>query len=151
DSRDDAPRYHQDPSSLDYVGDWAEMHHLSVSGDLLLISERRHGSAGCSIFDVSPPYDDDPATQPRTLSRFSFAGVTNPSTYDGFSCAPASQGSCYVYAPTGAQGLYIIDTADPGNPVQLRHLSRSAVGNVTLRGACVIGNLLILAEADVMT
>ncbi len=151
DSRNDAFTYHNNPASLQYVGNWAELHHLSVSGDLMLISEKRNGSAGFSIFDVAPLYDDDPATKPRTVSRFSFAGVTSPTNYDGFSFAPAWQGRRYVYAPTGAQGLYIIDTTDPANPVQLRHLSRSAIGNVTMRGAWVIGNLLILAESDVMT
>lgn len=150
DSRDDAPRYHT-PSSPDYVGDWAEIHHLTVSGDLMMISERRNGSAGFSILDVAPFYDNDPATKPKRLSVFSFQGATSPTNYDGFSFAPAWQGSRYVYAPTGAQGLYIVDTKDLSNPTLLRHMSRASLGNVTLRGAWVIGNLLILAEGDVQS
>lgn len=147
DSRDDNARYHTE-GGQHYVGDWAEMHHLSASEDLFLISERRNGSAGFVIFDTAPLYDNDPATKPGVVSRFSFSGVTNPSNYDGYSFAPCWQGGRYLFAPTGAQGLYIIDTKDPAAPVQLAHLSRAALGNVTQRGAFAIGNLLILSEAD---
>lgn len=148
DSRNDAARYHTQ-GGTDYVGDWAEIHHLSASGDLFMISERRNGSAGYCIFDVAPFYDNDPATHPRVVSRFSFSGVTNPSNYDGFSFAPGWQGTRYLFAPTGAQGLYVVDTANFSNPVQLTHVSRAALGNVTMRAAWPIGNMLILCEADV--
>ncbi|RYD42995.1 MAG: PKD domain-containing protein, partial [Verrucomicrobiaceae bacterium] len=46
-------------------------------------------------------------------------------------------------------GLYVIDTANPGNPFQLAHLSRASLGNITMRAAWPIGNMLILCEADV--
>lgn len=147
DSRNDAARYHTE-GAQDYVGDWAEMHHLSASGDVFLISERRNGSAGFCLFDTSPMYDNDPATTPGIISRFSFSGVTSPSNYDGYSFAPGWQGSRYLYAPTGAQGLYIIDTGNAAAPVQLSHVTRAALGNVTLRAAWPIGNMLILCEAD---
>ncbi|RYD46043.1 MAG: hypothetical protein EOP85_08210, partial [Verrucomicrobiaceae bacterium] len=142
DSRSDPGRYHTQ-GGVDYVGDWAEIHHLSASGDLFMISERRNGSAGYCIFDAAPFYDDDPATHPRIVSRFSFSGVTNPSNYDGFSFAPGWQGNRYLFAPTGAQGLYVVDTANFSNPVQLAHVSRAALGNVTMRAAWPIGNMLI--------
>ncbi len=148
DSRSEAARYHT-PGTTNYVGDWAEIHHLPASGDLFLISERRNGSAGYCIFDVGPFFDDDPETHPRVVSRFSFSGVTNPSNYDGFSFALGWQGTRYLYAPTGAQGLYVVDTGNFNNPTQLTHVSRAALGNITMRAAWPIGNMLILCEADV--
>ncbi|RYD66492.1 MAG: PKD domain-containing protein, partial [Verrucomicrobiaceae bacterium] len=148
DSRGDAARYHTEGGN-DYVGDWAEVHHLSASGDLFMIPERRNGSAGYCIFDVAPFFDNDPATHPRVVSRFSFSGVTNPSNYDGFTFAPGWQGTRYLFAPTGAQGLYVVDTGNFSSPAQLTHVSRAALGNVTMRAAWPIGNLLILCEADV--
>ena len=144
DSRNDTNRYHT-YGTLDYVGDWAEHHHISISGSIALISERRPSSAGFSFFDLAPLYDNDPQTHPRTISRYSFPGVTNPSNYDGYSFAPGWQGQRYVYAPTGANGLFVVDTRDLGNPVLLAHRSRSQLGNLTLRQAIPIGNLLILA------
>ncbi len=146
DSRDDNERYHT-AGEQDYVGDWAEQHHLSTSGDLFMIAERRDGSAGFCIFDASPLYDGDSDTKPEIVSRYSFPGVTNPSNYDGFSFAPGWQGSRYLFAPTGAQGLYVIDTSDIANPFQLAHVSRAALGNLTLRAAWPIGNILIMCEA----
>lgn len=148
DSRSEPARYHT-AGTLDYVGDWAEVHHLPVSGDLMLISELRGNSAGFSIFDAAPLYDEDPATQPCIVSRYSYPGVTGTTNYDGYSFAPGWQGRRYVYAPTGAQGLYVIDTSDLDNPVQLRHMSRAQLDNVTMRAAWPIGNLLILSEANI--
>lgn len=148
DSRNDAARYHT-AGTLDYVGDWAEIHHLPISGDLMLMSERRSTSAGFSIFDVSPLHDSDPNTKPRTVARYSFPGITGATNYDGYSFAIGWQGRRYVYAPTGAQGLYVIDTTDMNNPVQIKHMSRSALGNVTMRAAWPIGNILILAEGNI--
>lgn len=150
DSRNDTARYHTS-GNLDYVGDWAEVHHLPISGDLMMISERRSGSAGFSIFDAAPLTDDNPATKPRIVSRYSFPNVTGTTNYDGYSFALGWQGRRYVYAPTGAQGLYVIDTTDLANPVQLKHMSRAALGNVTLRAAWPIGNVLILAEGNVQS
>ncbi|MES2657948.1 MAG: discoidin domain-containing protein [Verrucomicrobiota bacterium] len=147
DSRNDNARYHT-PGGPHYVGDWAELHHLPASGDLFMISERRNGSAGYCLFNAAPLYDEDPATKPEIISRYSFSGVTNPSNYDGYSFAPGWQGSRYLFAPTGAQGLYVINTSDIANPVQVAHISRAALGNVTLRAAWPIGNMLILCEAD---
>ncbi|HEX8310611.1 MAG TPA: Ig-like domain-containing protein, partial [Chthoniobacteraceae bacterium] len=144
DSRNSTSRYHT-PGTLDYVGDWAEQHHIPVSGSLSLISERRSSSAGFVIFDLAPLYDDDSQTHPRTISRYSYPGVTSPSNYDGYSFAPAWQGQRYVYAPTGANGLFVVDTADLQNLVLLAHRSRSQLGNLTLRQAIPIGNLMILA------
>ncbi|MGL5018642.1 MAG: hypothetical protein ACRDBP_10930, partial [Luteolibacter sp.] len=150
DSRNDPARYHT-PGGTDYVGDWAEAHHVPTSGDWFLISERRDGSAGYCIFDVAPFFDNDPNTHPRVISRFSFSGVTSPSNYDGFSFAPGWQGTRYLYAPTGAQGLYVIDTANLSSPSQIARLSRAALGNVTMRAAWPIGNMLILAEVGIQS
>lgn len=150
DSRSDTARYHTS-GTLDYVGNWAEVHHLPVSGDLMMISERRNGSAGIAIFDTAPLFDEDPATKPRTISRFSFPGVTSPSNYDGYSFALGWQGRRYVYAPTGAQGLYVVDTTNLSNPVLLSQISYASLGGVTLRAAWPIGNMLIMAEGNVQS
>ncbi len=146
DSRDDTARFHTS-GGQHYVGDWAEIHHLPVSGDLFMMAERRNSSAGFSIFDAAPLYDNDPATKAQIVSRFTFSGVSSPTNYDGYSFAPGWQGSRYVYAPTGAQGLYVIDTTDLANPVQMARVSRAGLGNITHRAAWPIGNLLILSEA----
>lgn len=148
DSRNNISRYHTS-GTLDYVGDWAELHHIPMSGSVALISERRSNSAGFSIFDLAPLYDDDPQTGPRTISRYSYPGVTSPSNYDGYSFAPAWQGRRYAYAPTGSNGLFVVDTADLANPVHLAHRTRSQLGSLTLRQAIPIGNLLILATTAV--
>ncbi|MCW1886347.1 discoidin domain-containing protein [Luteolibacter flavescens] len=150
DSRDEPARY-QTSSSPDYFGDFAEMHHLSISGDRILVAERHGASGGFSILDMSPLYDESPATKPGIVSRYIFPGGSPPSNYDGFSFAPAWQGSRYVYAPTGSGGLYVVDTSDPEEPVLIRHMPRSALANMTLRSATAIGNLLILNSAAVET
>jgi DNA-binding beta-propeller fold protein YncE len=150
DSRDTPDTYHS-PGLLNYFGDFAEMHHICISGDLMLVSERHASNAGFSLLDLSPLYDGSAATQPQVVSRFIYPGGAPPSNYDGFSFAPAWQGARYVYAPTGSGGLYVVDTTDPTNPTLLRHMPRSALGNMTLRSATVIGNLLILTAAALET
>ncbi len=146
DSRDFPATYHayNGGANLDYVGDWAELHHIPMSGSLAMISEKRNGSAGISIFDLGPLYDNNPSTQPRTVSRFSFPGVTSPAGYDGYSFALGWQGNRYVYAPTGSNGLFVVDTTDLQNPQLVAERTRSELGNETLRTAIPIGNLLIL-------
>ncbi|MCW1921779.1 discoidin domain-containing protein [Luteolibacter arcticus] len=146
DSRDEPARY-QTSSSPDYFGDFAEMHHLCTAGDLMLVSERHGSNGGFSILDLGPLYDESAATKPAIVSRYIYPGGSPPSNYDGYSFAPAWQGSRYVFAPTGSGGLYVVDTSDPENPVLLRHMPRSALSNMTLRSATVIGNLLVLNAA----
>lgn len=153
-TKNDVARYHT-PGTQDYMGDLAEQHNISISENLILISENRWRkndgfpeSAGFSVLDTSALFDNDPATKPSVVSRYSYEGVTSPNGYDGFSFSLAWQGRRYVYAPTGAQGLYVIDTTDLSNPVQLKHVSRAALGNVTLRAAWPIGNVLILTSAE---
>ncbi|MES2997702.1 MAG: LamG-like jellyroll fold domain-containing protein [Verrucomicrobiota bacterium] len=143
DSRNHTARYHTG-GQLDYVGDWAEMHHCWISGDRMLMSERRPSSNGLSVFDMAAAYDTDPNTLPSGLGRMSYAGVGAPTNYEGYSFAVGWQGNRYAYAPTGAQGLYIIDTTNPANMTQMGHVSRSALGNQTYLGAWPIGNVLIL-------
>lgn len=148
DSRSHQSDYHN-PGTLNHVGDWAELHHLPISGNLMAISEKRTNSAGFSIFDMAPLYDDDPQTRPRTISRYSYPGVTNPSNYDGYSFALGWQGQRYVYSPTGANGLFIVDTTNLLSPRLIAHRTRSQLGNLTLRQAIPIGNHLILTTVAI--
>jgi hypothetical protein len=148
DSRNFASIYHNS-ATLDFVGNWAELHHLPISDSLMAVSEKRSGSAGFSIFDMAPLYDDDPQTRPRTISRYSYPGVTNPSNYDGYSFALGWQGKRYVYSPTGTNGLFVIDTTNLSSPTQLAYRSRSQLGNLSLRQAIPIGNHLILTTTAV--
>ncbi len=145
DSRDFRNVYH-DNNKKDYVGDWAEIHSMPVIGDgnLFVMSEKRRNSAGFSILDVS----DFPNTRPRTISRFSFPGVSNPNNYNGYSFSLACKGSDYVFAPTGSNGLFIVNIKDPRNPKLAKRMRTSELGdNGLLRAAVVIGDLLILTPA----
>ncbi len=148
DSRD-YPALFQISSSLHYAGDFAEYHSPVASGNLFLMSETRPSSAGFSILDVSNLYDSDPGTLPQVIGRYSFPNVTSPTNYDGYSFAPAWQGSRYVFAPTGANGLYIVDTTNPASPTLLAHRTRAQLSNQTLRAGVVIGNLLVLSPSAV--
>nr|WP_226895418.1 discoidin domain-containing protein [Luteolibacter marinus] len=150
DSRDEPATYHT-PGEPDYFGDFAEMHHISTSGDLMLVSERHGSNGGFAILDLGPLFDGAPATNPRILSRYIYPGGSPPSNYDGYSFAPAWQGSRFVFAPTGSGGLFVVDTSDPANPALLHHMARSELSNLTLRSATVIGNLLILNAAALET
>ncbi len=150
DSRDTPAVYHNS-SSPDYFGDIAEMHHISTSGNHMLVSERHGANGGFVILDLAPLYDDSPATKPTILSRYIYPGGSPPSNYDGYSFAPAWQGGRYIFAPTGSGGLYVIDTSDPAQPTLLHHMARSELSNLTLRSATVIGNLLILNAAALET
>lgn len=143
DSRDDPARYHS-ASQPDYFGDFAEMHHISTAGDLMLVPELNASYGGFRILNLGPLYDESVATKPAIVGRYIFPGGTTPTNYDGYSFAIAWQGSRYVYAPTGSGGLFVVDTTDPANPVLLKHMPRSELSNLTLRSATVIGNLLIL-------
>lgn len=143
DSRDHPAVYH-DSSSFHYVGDWAELHHIAISEDYVMITERRFGSAGYSIIDMAPLFDNDPETIPQVVSRFSYPGVTNPSNYDGYSFAAGWQGQKIFWGPTGSNGLMIVDSSDFGQPELIATIPRSQLNNRTLRSAVPIGNLLVL-------
>jgi len=146
DSRSNPGKYHT--SGLqNYVGDWAEIHTMSVQGDRFIISEKRPNSAGFCIFDVSNLYDNDPATEPEIIGRYSFPGVTSPTNYDGYSFSLCAQGSKYVYAPTGANGLYVVDISNPASPTLVKHMMKSELSNLTLRAGICIGNWLVLATS----
>lgn len=146
DSRSKPGKYHTS-GLLNYVGDWAEVHTMSVSGDRFIISERRNGSAGFCIFDMSGLYDEDPNTDPEVVGRYSFPGVTSPSNYDGYSFSICAQGNRYVFAPTGANGLYVVDISDPANPALVKHMPRSQLSNLTLRAGMCVGNWLVLSTS----
>ncbi|WP_346188812.1 cadherin domain-containing protein [Rubritalea halochordaticola] len=148
DSRDYPSTYH-DSSSFDYVGDFAEEHHLPVSGDYALITERRNTSVGYCILDLSPLYDNPSDPKPRVVSRYSYPGITNASDYDGYSFAAGWQGSKYMWAPTGSNGLMIIDTSNFATPQLLTTIPRSQLANLTIRSVIPIGNLLVCTTASV--
>ncbi|MHC5067210.1 MAG: Ig-like domain-containing protein [Planctomycetota bacterium] len=148
DSRDYPDRYH-DPASHHYVGDFAEAHAICMSGDAVLMSERRPQDAGFSILDLSPLFDDDPETLPAVMGRFTYPHMRTPSNYDGFSFSPVWQAGRYVYAPTGSGGLYVVDTTDWNAPYLIAHLPRSQLFNQTMRSAHLVGNTLMLSPAAV--
>lgn len=143
----DYPNTYHNSNNQNYVGDLAEIHSLPVirDGNYMVLSERRNGSAGFSIMNVT----GFPSQQPQIVSRFSFPGVTSPSNYDGYSFSLACQGSKYVFAPTGSNGLFIVDISNPQNPTLVRHMTQSELGNQILRAAVVIGDLLILTPGAV--
>lgn len=143
------PAVYQTGGLTNYVGDFAEAHHISISGNYVFNSERSTGSGGFSILDISLLYDNDTNTWPVIVCRYVFPGATVPSNYDVYSFAPAWQGSRYVFAPTGSGGLQVVDTADFANPVRIKHLTRSELANLTLRSGVAIGNLLILSTSAV--
>lgn len=150
DSRDFSSVFHS-ASSVHYLGNSAENHSPIMAGNLMLVSEKRVGSAGFALLDVSNLYDEVPATVPQIVGRYSFPNVTSPSNYDGYSFAPAMQGARYVFAPTGANGLHVVDTTNPANPVQLAYRNVSQLSNLTLRAAVTIGNLLVLSSSTFPT
>lgn len=143
----DYPDKYHNSSNINYAGDLAEIHSLPVikNGTHMVLSERRNGSAGFSILNVS----NFPSTQPEVVSRYSFPGVTSPSNYDGYSFSLACLGSDYVIAPTGANGLFIIDIKDVQNPTLVKHMTQSELGNIVLRSAVVMGDVLILTPGAV--
>ena len=148
DSRDYPQLYHLEGGEH-YVGDFAEAHAIAFSGDLVLMSERRPNSAGFSILDLGPLFDDDPESKPRIVSRFSYPGVGIPTNYEGYSFSPAWAGGRYVYAPTGSHGLYIIDTQDLRAPFLVAHLPKSQLYNQAVHSAVALGDLLILSPTAV--
>ncbi|MFT4534320.1 MAG: YVTN family beta-propeller protein [Saprospiraceae bacterium] len=117
-------------------------------GNKMIISERDTDKGGFSIFDTSNLFDEDPSTQPETISRYFYPGVTNPSNYDGYSFSLAVKGGRYVYSPTGTYGLYITDISDPTSPQFVAHLTSSQLSAMNPRSAVVLGDLLILTEAN---
>lgn len=148
DSRDYPSIYH-DSSKVDYVGDFAEEHHLSMSGDYALITERRPSSVGYCILDLGPFYDNAADPKPRVVSRYSYPNITNASDYDGYSFAAGWQGSKYMWAPTGSNGLMLIDTSNLNSPQLLNTTPRSQLANLTIRSVIPIGNLMICTTASV--
>jgi DNA-binding beta-propeller fold protein YncE len=147
DSRNYSSKYHNE-NTLDYVGNWAEIHSLPVIGNQMIISERDTDKGGFSIFDTSNLYDENPNTHPKTISRYFYPGVTNPSNYDGYSFSLAVKGGRYVYSPTGTYGLYITDISNPTSPQPIAHLTSSQLSAMNPRSAVILGDLLILTEAN---
>jgi mono/diheme cytochrome c family protein len=148
DSRNYPSVYHTS-SNTNYVGNFAEAHHISVSENNVLCSERSSSSGGFSILDVSSLYDDDTNTRPAIVCRYVYPNGSAPSNYDVYSFAPAWQGSRFVFAPTGSGGLQVVDTANFASPVRIKHLTRSELANLTLRAGVALGNLLILSTSAV--
>ena len=139
--------YHN-PNSMNYVGNWGEVHSLPVIGNRMVITETDNGEAGFCIFDTSNLYDEDPNTIPQVIGRFRYPGVTSPTNYDGYSFSLASKGGKYVYAPTGAYGLYIVDISDPTNPIFIKSLRTAELSGVFPRAAVVIGDMLVLYDVN---
>ena len=148
DSRSFPKQYHV-RTSPDYLGDLSEYHHSIIVGDRMICAERRPNSAGFAIIDLAPLYDQDPATLPAVICRYTFPGVDRSTNYDGFSFALEWAGGRYVYAPTGSHGLFVIDTADLARPRLLTHLSNAQLANQTLRSAVACGDMLVVTPVAV--
>ncbi|MDC0176654.1 Ig-like domain-containing protein [Polaribacter sp.] len=148
DSREYPEIYHTE-GKKDYLGDIAENHGMYFHKDLVLFSERGYNRTGFMILDLAPLYDNDPKTLPKIVSRYHFPDVEKTTVYDGFSFAPTWAGGRYLYAPTGSNGLYIVDTQNLDEPKLLAHLRKDQLYNQTLRSANVIGDLLILSPAAI--
>ena len=148
DSREYPKRYHNRKSEH-YLGDIAEIHGMYFHNDMVMLTERGPNRNGVMFLDLSPLYDNDAKTLPKIVSRFYFPDVQKSTVYDGFSFAPVWAGGRYVYAPTGSNGLYIIDTKDIKKPKLLAHLRKDQLYNQTLRSANAIGDLLILSPAAI--
>ena len=148
DTRDYQERYH-DEESFHYIGDIAEVHGMHFYGDKVLLADRGFKHAGFIILDLAPLYDGNPDTLPAIVCRYKFPEVERTTVYDGFSFAPTWSGGRYVYAPTGSNGLYIVDTKDLENPKLLAHMPKSQLYNQTIRAAQTIGNLLVLTPAAI--
>lgn len=147
DSRDYPDRYHN-RNSQHYVGNWGEIHSLPIIGNRMVITETANNKAGIAIFDTTNFYDDDPNTKPEIIGRFSYPGVTNPNNYNGYSFSLAAKGGKYVYAPTGTYGLFIIDISNPSSPQLVNKIPTSQLSGLNARSAVVIGDRLILSEAN---
>lgn len=147
DSRNYPDVYHN-KNSISYVGNWGEVHSLPIIGNRMVITETDNGEAGFSIFDTSNFYDNDPNTLPEIIGRFRYPGVTSPTNYDGYSFSLASKGGKYVYAPTGAYGLYIVDISDPTNPMFVKNMPTSELSGVFPRSAVVLGDMLVLYDVN---
>ena len=148
DSRDFPDRFHNE-NSPHYLGDIAENHGMYFHQDKVLFAERGFNKAGFMILDLGPLYDDNPESLPKIVSRYYFPDVEQTTVYDGFTFAPAWAGGRYVYAPTGSNGLYIIDTQNLDAPKLVAHLRKDQLYNQTLRSANAIGDLLILSPAAI--
>ncbi len=146
DSRDHDSVY-GNSDSLNYVGDFAEIHHLNVSGDYMMLPERRGNGSGFSILDVSNLYDNDPQTIPQIVGRYNYPGITNPDNYDGWTFAAGWQGQKYYWGPTGTNGLFVVDTSDLSDPQLVTNIPMSQLENDTMHVAVPIGNLLILTTS----
>ena len=144
DSRDYPNVYHNE-NSFNYVGNWGEVHSLPIIGNRMIITETDNGEAGFSIFDASNFYDEDPNTLPEIIGRYRYPNVTSPTNYDGYSFSLAAKGGKYVYAPTGSYGLQIVDITDPTNPT---HVNTVIIGGIFPRAAVVLGDMLVLTEAN---
>ncbi len=148
DSRDYKKKYH-DENSPDYLGDISENHGMYFHEDKVLLAEKGLGKAGFLILDLGPLYDNDKKTLPKVVCRYVFPDVQETTVYDGFSFAPAWAGGRYVYAPTGSNGVYIVDTQNLEEPKLVSHLTKSQLYNQTLRAANPIGDLLVLSPAAI--
>ena len=140
---------YNDRNSINYVGNFAEVHHMCASGNLMMITERRSGSSGFCFLDLSNIYDDDPATLPQIVGRYSYPGLNTNTNYDGWAFAAGMQGTKYHWGPTGANGLFVVDTSDITNPQLVTHLPTSQLNNNIMNAAVPIGNLLILSSSAV--
>lgn len=143
------PKLYHDKKGKHYLGDLGEHHGLYMHKDMIMLTDRGENHNGILILDLAPLYDNDPKTLPKVVSRFKFPGVEKSTVYDGFTFAPAWVGGKYVYAPTGATGLFIFNTENLDEPKLLSHLTKKELYNQNLRSVHPIGDMLVLSPAAI--
>jgi len=146
DSRDYPDKYHNQESK-DYLGDVGEVHGIYLFKDYLLLPRTGFENAGFLILDLAPLYDNDDATLPSVVSSFDYPYIGKVTDYDGLSFASCWVGGEYVYAPTGAYGLFVVSTKNLANPRLVKHMRKSELYNATLRSAHALGSTLVLSPA----
>lgn len=135
-----------DPRSPVLVGealdpDAIEGHSIGFSSSYPGKYAATRGAFGVQFWDWTD------VANPALLSSLVLPGV-QPSDYDNgvwwiFWQAP------YVYAGCTSQGLYVVDAADPANPVVLNRVPITETGGFRIGSVTAIGNLLVLSGNDV--
>ena len=91
------------------------------------------GRRGLSILDLSPLWDDDPATQPQQIGSY----------YTGGTAYNTVARSDLLFVADGREGLKVLDIAVPNNPVEI-----GSVACEQARDVVVIAGYALIADGD---
>jgi len=124
-----------DPPSLSVdseLGHWSGGYALDIeiSESVAFVSG---GRRGLSVIDISPAWDEDPATQPRQLSDYYTGGTA-------FRCVAESN---TLYVADGRGGLKILDVSLPSALSEIGVLALAEARDVALSG-----RYLLAADAE---